>query len=60
MEGYPDGSFRPGQYITRGQMACFLVRALGTLVHETGDQIAGGVYGKPCSGVAAYLFLSPF
>lgn len=46
IQGYADGSFRPKNYITRGQMACFLVRALGTLVHETGDQVVGGVYGN--------------
>ncbi len=46
IQGYADGTFRPKNYITRGQMACFLVRALGTLVHETGDQIVGGVYGN--------------
>lgn len=46
IQGYGDGTFRPKNYITRGQMACFLVRALGTLVHEPGDQIAGGVYGN--------------
>lgn len=46
IQGYGDGSFRPKNYITRGQMACFLVRALGTLVHETGDQVVGGVYGN--------------
>ena len=46
IQGYADGTFRPQNYITRGQMACFLVRALGTLVHETGDQIVGGVYGN--------------
>jgi hypothetical protein len=27
--GYPDGSFRPGEPVTRGQMATFLQRALG-------------------------------
>ncbi len=46
IQGYADGTFRPRNYITRGQMACFLVRALGTLVHKTGEQIAGGVYGN--------------
>ena len=46
IQGYADGTFRPQNYITRGQMACFLVRALGTLVHETGDQIVGGMYGN--------------
>ena len=46
IQGYADGTFRPKNYITRGQMACFLVRALGTLVHETGEQVVGGVYGN--------------
>jgi hypothetical protein len=27
--GYPDGTYRPGQPVTRGQMATFLARALG-------------------------------
>lgn len=27
--GFPDGTFRPGAAVTRGQMATFLVRALG-------------------------------
>ncbi len=44
--GYSDGTFRPKQPITRGQMACFLVRALGTLVQEPGEQTSGGVYGN--------------
>jgi hypothetical protein len=26
--GYPDGTFRPGEPITRGQMATFLARAM--------------------------------
>ncbi len=46
IQGYSDGTFRPRNYITRGQMACFLVRALGTLVKNPGEQIAGGVYGN--------------
>ena len=46
IQGYADGTFRPKNYITRGQMACFLVRALGTLVSEPGERIAGGVYGN--------------
>lgn len=46
IQGYADGTFRPRNYITRGQMACFLVRALGTLVSKPGEQIAGGVYGN--------------
>ncbi len=46
IQGYADGTFRPKQPITRGQMACFLVRALGTLVQEPGEQTSGGVYGN--------------
>lgn len=46
IQGYADGTFRPKNYITRGQMACFLVRALGTLVKDSGEQAAGGVYGN--------------
>ena len=46
IQGYSDGSFRPHQPITRGQLACFLVRALGTLVQEPGEQTSGGVYGN--------------
>ena len=46
IQGYADGTFRPKALITRGQMACFLVRALGTLVQEPGEQISGGVYGN--------------
>lgn len=46
IQGYSDGTFRPKEPITRGQMACFLVRALGTLVQEPGEQTSGGVYGN--------------
>ncbi len=46
IQGYADGTFRPKALITRGQMACFLVRALGTLVQEPGEQIESGVYGN--------------
>ncbi len=46
IQGYGDGTFRPTQRITRGQVACFLVRALGTLINEPGEQTAGGVYGN--------------
>ena len=46
IQGYEDGTFRPKNIITRGQVACFLVRALGTLVKEPGEQNAGGVYGN--------------
>ena len=46
IQGYADGTFKPDRPITRGQMACFLVRALGTLVQEPGEQTSGGVYGN--------------
>lgn len=46
IQGYSDGSFRPKENITRGQVACFLVRALGTLIQEPGEQTSGGVYGN--------------
>lgn len=46
IQGYADGSFRPKNNITRGQVACFLVRALGTLIQEPGEQTSGGVYGN--------------
>lgn len=46
IQGYADGSFKPDLPITRGQMACFLVRALGTLIQEPGEQTSGGVYGN--------------
>lgn len=46
IQGYEDGSFRPRNHITRGQMACFLTRALGTRIAEPGEQSAGGVYGN--------------
>ena len=44
--GYPDGSFRPGGNITRGEMATLLARALGTLVAGGGDRSLGDVYGN--------------
>ena len=44
--GYEDGSFRPKDNVTRGQVACFLVRALGSLIHEPGDYDNMGVYGN--------------
>ncbi|MEY8387092.1 S-layer homology domain-containing protein [Oscillospiraceae bacterium 38-13] len=46
IQGYSDGTFRPDENITRGQMACFLVRALGTLIQEPGEQTSGGIYGN--------------
>jgi len=46
LSGYGDGSFRPKQSITRGQMAVLLVNAIGTPVNKSGTQTLGGVYGN--------------
>ena len=46
VSGYADGSFRPGNNITRGEMAMLLSRALGTLIHEQGEHTLGNVYGN--------------
>ena len=46
VSGYSDGSFRPKQRITRGQMAVLLVKAVGTPVNKSGVQSLGGVYGN--------------
>lgn len=46
VQGYADGTFRPKNFVTRGHVACFLSRALGTLIKEPGDQSLGGVYGN--------------
>lgn len=42
--GYDDGSFKPLQYITRAEVGCMLVRALGYPIQEAGDYSLGGVY----------------
>ncbi len=44
--GYPDGKFRPKQYVTRGQVATMLVRAIGTPVQKSGVHSLGGVSGN--------------
>lgn len=46
LSGYGDGSFKPKQSITRGQMAVLLVNAIGTPVNKSGTQTLGGVYGN--------------
>lgn len=43
--GYPDGSFRPGKNITRGEVAAVLQRAVGTLIRDKGETELGDVYG---------------
>lgn len=32
--GYPDGTFRPGDFVTRGQMAAFMDRGLGRVAYD--------------------------
>ena len=44
--GYTDGTFRPKQNITRGEMAALLVKAIGTPVSEPGTYSLGGIYGN--------------
>lgn len=46
VHGYKDGSFKPKDRITRGQMAVLLVNAIGTPVNKSGTQTLGGVYGN--------------
>lgn len=46
ISGYPDGTFRPKNPITRGQMAKILANSLGTLIHEPGTHVLGDVYGN--------------
>ena len=46
IDGYDDGSFKPTQDITRGEMAVMLQRALGTLVNQEGTHTLSDVYGN--------------
>lgn len=46
LSGYPDGSFKPQDPITRGQVAVMLVKAVGTPVQKSGEVSLGGVYGN--------------
>ena len=46
IDGYEDGTFRPQNYISRGEMAAILARALGTLVNAPGVTTLGNVYGN--------------
>ncbi len=46
LSGYPDGSFKPQEPITRGQVAVMLVKAVGTPIQESGEVSLGGVYGN--------------
>ncbi len=44
--GYPDGTFRPRNPITRGEASAMLVRAVGELVNTPGEHRLGSVYGN--------------
>jgi hypothetical protein len=44
--GYPDGTFRPQSQVTRGEVACMLVSAIGTPVQEAGNYTLGSTYGN--------------
>lgn len=46
INGYEDGSFRPQNNITRGEVASMLTRAVGTLVNQPGSVSLGSVYGN--------------
>lgn len=46
VNGYEDGSFRPGSNITRGEMTKLLADAIGTLVDTEGSHTLGSVWGN--------------
>lgn len=46
VKGYPDGSFRPQNNITRGEVASLLVNSIGTPLHQEGDYTLGSIYGN--------------
>ncbi|MGE4275710.1 MAG: S-layer homology domain-containing protein [Lawsonibacter sp.] len=46
ISGYTDGTFRPKSYISRGEMAVILAKAVGTLISEPGEQTLSGVFGN--------------
>ena len=46
ISGYDDGSFRPANNITRGELASMLVRTIGTPVSTPGNHELGDVYGN--------------
>jgi len=51
--GYEDGTFRPNDPVTRGQMAAFLVRALGLMQHRsTFSDTAGHPFAFDIGGLA--------
>ena len=44
--GDDDGRFHPKKYMTRGEMAVMLVRALGTPMMDSGEFSLGNIYGN--------------
>lgn len=46
VKGYPDGSFKPQNNITRGEVASLLVSAIGTPINKAGNYSLGSVYGN--------------
>jgi len=44
ISGYPDGTFRPQNRITRGELCCMLLNAVGNLVQTPGVTSLGNVY----------------
>lgn len=46
VKGYPDGTFKPKNEITRGEVASLLVNAIGTPISTGGEYNLGGVYGN--------------
>ncbi len=46
ISGYPDGTFKPRNNITRGEMSVLLCNALGTLINTGGTRELGDVYGN--------------
>ena len=46
INGYSDGTFRPQNNLTRGEVAAMLARSLGTPIYEAGEYELGNVYGN--------------
>lgn len=46
ISGYTDGTFRPKNFISRGEMAVILSKAVGTLISDSGEHTLSGVFGN--------------
>lgn len=46
ISGYPDGTFRPQNPMTRGEVAIMVVNAIGTPLQQAGTYNLGNVYGN--------------